>query len=240
MMPSTNMLQKTFLVKQGRILGTAFAVEWDGREYLVTAKHVVQNGSDPTEILHDETWKQLPVTRIYLHPGEPDVAVITLERQLAPRYQAELSLAGVKMGQDALMVGFPFGWNNTQFDFNNGYPIPFVKAAIISAFMFKNQTTVTYLDGHNNSGFSGGPIITDHDPPKHPSEGPRIIAVVASAGLEHTPHPNDLNPPQTHMAGHTLAQDHVHPTNAGFIVGYGINHVIDLIQENPHGFPLRP
>ena len=140
MLLTTNILQKTFLIRQGDGCGTAFAIESEGREYLTTARHVLPDTSKPVDILHEERWKPLPLTGIYHHPREPDVAVITVGQQIAPNHPAEATTSGVVLGQDVLMVGFPFGWHHTQFDINNGYPIPFVKAAILSAFIFKDQT----------------------------------------------------------------------------------------------------
>ena len=134
MLPTTNVLQRTFLIKQGTFTGTAFACEWRGREYLVTARHVVQDSSASTEILHEEKWKTLPTTGIQHHSGA-DISVITLGLQLAPRHPVELTSGGISFGQDSVMLGFPFGWNYTQYDLNNGFPLPFIKGAILSAMM---------------------------------------------------------------------------------------------------------
>lgn len=238
LIPTTNILQKTFLIRQGRSRGTAFAIESDGREYLITARHVVPDTAQPIDILHDETWKQLPVSRIYHHPGKPDVAAITLGQQLAPRHPVTLSTAGIVVGQDVAFVGFPFGWNTTQYDLNNGFPLPFVKAAIVSAFVPKNQATVWYLDGHNNAGFSGGPIAADHMPRQDPKLGPKVMGVVSGFQPERTPHPSELDPPPMCMDGYLVADDHVHLANSGFLVGYDIKHALELAQANPHGFKL--
>ena len=226
LIPTTNILQKTFLIQQGKSRGTAFAIESDGREYLITARHVVPDELNAIDILHDEKWKELPVTGIYHHPGEPDVAAITLDQQIAPTHPVELTSGGIFVGQDVAFVGFPFAWSNTQYNLNNGYPLPFVKAAIVSAFVFKNQINVAYYDGHNNPGFSGEPIAADHIPPKDPKVGPKIIGVVSGFKPESTPHPRELDPPLKRMNGYPVADDHVHLTNAGFFVGYGIKHAI--------------
>ena len=238
MRPTTNVLQKTFLIRQGGSVGSAFAVEFEGREYLATARHVVASTKEPICVFHNESWKTLPITGIIHHPGNPDVAAITLNKQLAPRYPMNLTAGGTEIGEEALIVGFPFGWHYTQFDINNGYPIPFEKAAILSAYIFKNQTSVIYLDGHNNPGFSGGPIATDHVNRNDPKSSPKIIGVVSSYPPERTPHPSEFSPALESLDGYRVADDHVHPTNSGFICGYGIKHVIEIIQTNPHGHKL--
>ena len=238
MIPTTNIIQRTFFIRQGSSIATAFAIETDGREYLITARHVVPDRSNPIDVLHDEKWKRLPVTGIYHHTGKPDVAAITLGQQLSPRHPVELSTSGTAIGQGVAFLGFPFGWNNTQFDFNNGYPIPFVKAAILSAFIFKDSTVTAYLDGHNNRGFSGGPIAADQMPNGGPQQSPKIIGIVSGFQNERTPHPREIDPPLQYIDGFPIAEDHVHLTNSGFILGYGINHAIEVVQANPYGFDL--
>ena len=236
MLPTTNVLQKTFLIKQGKQTGTAFAVELQGREYLVTAKHVVPDPSAQPMIVHAETWKDLPLDGIYHHTGKPDVAVITLTQQIAPPHPVELSLADTMLGQSVMMLGFPFGWNYTQYNINNGYPIPFVKSAIFSALIAKGEPSTLILDGHSNPGFSGGPIVAEG---KSRME-PKIIGVVTQSNNEGTPHPSGFNPPLREMNGYPVPDDHVHPTNSGFIIAHHIHHVIEVIEKNPHGFKMRP
>ena len=139
MLLTTNTLQKTFLIKQGNHTGTAFAVEVEGKQYLATAKHVVPDPSEQPKVMHAETWKDLPFNSIFHHPGEPDIAVITLNQQIAPSHPVELSSAGLSLGQNMIILGFPFGWNYTQYDINNGYPMPFVKSATFSALLHKKE-----------------------------------------------------------------------------------------------------
>lgn len=238
MLPTTNIIQRTFLIRQGNFTGTAFSIEVGDREYFVTAKHVVPNISSPVLILHDRNWELLPTTGLFHHPGKPDVAVFTLSQQIAPRYRVDPGMDGVRIGQNLLIVGYPFGWSNTQLNFNRGYPIPFVKAAILSALITDGDCSMAYLDGHSNRGFSGSPVIAEHVPPKDPQFGPKIIGIVSASNNERTSHPSEVNPPQTHTDGYPLADDHVHLTNSGFIASYNIKHAIEIIEANPQGFEL--
>ena len=236
MIPTKNILQKTFLIRQGQSLGTAFAIEYRGREYLVTARHVVSDTNASVDVLHEESWTPLPVTGLFHHTGEPDVAAITLSRQIAPRLPMELTSSGARIGQNTIFAGFPFGWDDNNFQLNDGYPIPFVKAALLSAFIRKNDAFVIYLDGHNNAGFSGGPIAADRIPDEDSALGPKIIGIVSAFHPENTPHPSKLDPQPKFVDGHPLADDHVHLTNSGFVIGYGITHAIDIVKDNPKGF----
>ena len=191
MLVTTNLFQKTFLVKQGSQTGTAFAVEWENREYLVTARHVVPDQKARPMILHEETWKDLPCNGIFHHPRTPDIAVITLTQQIAPRHPVELSSAGISMGQNTIILGFPFGWNHTQYNINNGYPNPFVKSATFSALIPRGELSTLILDGHSNPGFSGGPVAAEG---KSHME-PKIVGVVTQSNNEGTPHPQPIRPP---------------------------------------------
>ena len=229
MLLTTNTLQKTFLIKQGNHTGTAFAVEVEGKQYLATAKHVVPDPSEQPKVMHAETWKDLPFNSIFHHPGEPDIAVITLNQQIAPSHPVELSSAGLSLGQNMIILGFPFGWNYTQYDINNGYPMPFVKSATFSALLHKKELTTIILDGHSNSGFSGGPIVAEG---KSQME-PKVIGVVTQSNIESTSHPNQFNPPLKNMNGFPVPDDHVHPTNAGFIRAHEIKHVFEVIEAHP-------
>ena len=231
MLLTTNTLQKTFLIKQGNHTGTAFAVEVEGKQYLATAKHVVPDPSEQPKVMHSETWKDLPFNSIFHHPGEPDIAVITLNQQIAPSHPVELSSAGILLGQNMIILGFPFGWNYTQYDINNGYPMPFVKSTTFSALLHKKELTTIILDGHSNPGFSGGPIVAEG---KSQME-PKVIGVVTESNIESTSHPNQFNPPLKNMNGFPVPDDHVHPTNAGFIRAHEIKHVIEVIEAHPYG-----
>ena len=234
MLLTTNVLQKTFLIMQGNQTGTAFAVEWQGKEYLVTARHVVPALSAQTKILHAETWKDLPYNGIYHHGGKADVAVITLSQQIAPRYPLEPSSDGIILGQEVTILGFPFGWNHTQYNINNGYPLPFVKSATFSAMIPSGELSTFILDGHSNPGFSGGPVVAEGKSPKDL----KVVGIVTQSNNEGTPHPSQFDPPLKWMNGLPVPDDHVHPTNSGFIIAHNIKHAMEVIEENPCGFEM--
>ena len=235
MIPTSNVLQRTFLIRHGEGTGTAFSVELKDKEYLVTASHVVADSSAETQIRHEESWKALPVSGIYHHKSGADVAIITLQKQVAPSHRVDLTTEGVMFGQATAMLGFPFGWNYTQYDLNNGFPTPFIKSAVLSAMMTTNGITLEFLDGHNNPGFSGGPIVAERNHLGRRSI-PTIIGVVSGFPPESTPHPNQTSPPIKEINGYPIPDDHVHLTNSGFIKAFDIRHAIELIEDNPYGF----
>jgi len=75
-----------------------------------------------------------------------------------------MNFAEIKLGhqllfysQEVFFLGFPFGWQPNVGPINNGYPMPYVKRAIVSMIEFDPLPRLV-LDGINNPGFSGGPV----------------------------------------------------------------------------------
>ena len=77
--------------------------------------------------------------------------------------------------QTVAFLGFPFGWDSGAESVNNGYPVPFIKAGIISA-KADGPPRRIYVDGHGNPGFSGGPLV--FRPLGQPLTVPVIVAGV--------------------------------------------------------------
>ena len=74
----TNVLQRTFRVGYGSGSGTCFTIDHDGKQYIVTAKHVV-SGIKPTDsvtIYHEKQWKNLQCGLVGLAPGDVDIVVL--------------------------------------------------------------------------------------------------------------------------------------------------------------------
>lgn len=138
---------------------TAFAYDRDGRQYVVTARHVVEgfDGSEPLMVMHDKNWRPL-TCRVVGHHPEDDLSVLATDGYWAHYPNAPRNTnQGIHLGQDAYFLGFPHGWYGDVGFVNGGYPVPFAKRAIVSG--FGPGTEPFFLDGHNNPGFSGGPVI---------------------------------------------------------------------------------
>ena len=153
-MITTNVLQRTFQLNHKSKLSTCFAVDIDNRQYIVTAKHCIDD-FDPAQfqIFHDGQWKNLNVSLVGFGSHEADVAVLTADLQLAPSYSLPCSLGNVVFGQDVYFLGFPFGMRSESGEFNRGFPFPLVKRGIFSALPdFGIELQEVILDGHNNPG----------------------------------------------------------------------------------------
>ena len=58
LVPKSEMLKRTFLLKYGDELGTRFTLDIDKRRYLVTAGHVVGKKGRPRKV--EVFWNQVP------------------------------------------------------------------------------------------------------------------------------------------------------------------------------------
>ena len=81
----TNILYRTFFIKAAQY-GTAFTVNVEGVEYLVTAKHLLDTSVRQFElqIFHDKKWLRGPATVVGHGKGEIDIAVLRVDSPLTP------------------------------------------------------------------------------------------------------------------------------------------------------------
>ena len=227
-MVTTNVVQRTFKIRRGKSSGTAFTTDRGGRQYLVTARHVVEGivPGETIDVWHEERWKALDVNIVGIGEGELDVTVLTAPIQVSPVHPLEASAGGLLYGQQAYLLGFPYGRDSGGVEINRGLPVPFVKAGIVSALEFGDVKKI-YVDTHANEGFSGGPVVFHpQNNLKEPNE--LRVAGVVTGYLEHARAVLDGN-------GNRLASV---GENAGIVVALGIQHVVALIDANPIGFEL--
>lgn len=222
MVPS-NILQRVFALRVGMEQATGFTIEVDNRQYLITARHVVSNSPPAIEICHDNKWVKVPIKLLGVEPEGVDIAVIVLPQQLSSLLPIQLGIKGSFLSQDVFFVGFPYGIMIDGHALNAGFPMPLVKHGIIAA--FGNGSGAPFLvDGINNPGFSGGPVIRSDNP-----KNPTIIGVVS---------------------GYKSVQESVYkekdkttdltvPINTGLLVAFNIEHAINAIKKNPIGYRVQ-
>ena len=157
---TSNVLHRTFRIKWGNCTGTAFAMDRASRQYLITARHVVDGleSGNLIKVLYKEEWKDLAVDVVGIGKGKVDVAVLACSIRLSPPLQLAASDSGLVYGQSVSFLGYPFGWDSGSEEINRGIPLPFVKAGIVSAMVF-GDVSMIFLDAHVNKGFSGGPVV---------------------------------------------------------------------------------
>ena len=217
------MFLRVFRIAYSNEAGTAFAIDVDSRQYLVTAKHVVSGIKDGHEIgiYNNTNWVQLPVRVIDIADTNIDITVLILSGILSNAGSAETTTIGVHLGKEVYFFGFPFFVHSGGNELTRDFPIACVKRAIVSAF----QPNALWLDGMNNPGFSGGPVAYQDSPSKRP----RIIGVVSgylsvAEAVRYRGKPNS---------------DLQSFSNTGLIKCYPIDSAIDAIKRRPEGPKLN-
>lgn len=159
--PTTEILTNTFFIVTDTTSGTCFLVEESGNEYIVSARHLFKKGiknGDAITFHLDRGGVFEPFTgNIYLSDNSTvDIVVIKIPKKLS-YIKPYSNIGSYSIGQDSYFLGFPYKERlSTKM---TGGRIPLVKKALISAFYKNNGAEVVFLDGHNNPGFSGGPVI---------------------------------------------------------------------------------
>lgn len=225
-MITANVFNRVFFIKADRY-GTAFSIEVDGREYLVSAKHLFESPENVKmiKLMHDNKWLDVEVQLVGACRGEVDIAVFVVGIGLTPReYVVPATSAGATLGQDVYFVGFPYKmWANLGAIMANR-PVPFIKKGTLSsAFDFSKDVRHIYVDAINNEGFSGGPLVFSKI--GAPFNDLNFLGVVSGFKTEYEKVIGGDGEPN----GMTVAY------NTGFLLAYGIEHAVDLIKINPIG-----
>ena len=160
----TEIMQRTIFIKVGNEAGTAFAVDYQGRMYLVTARHVVAGlpATNATiQVWQDEQWKDYKTVRtIFPTNSDVDIAVFETAETVTTPYAIKPNdgTGGATMGQQLWFLGYPFGIAS---HFQDGKRAPFMKRGTMSAIdATHSDAVVIYIDGFNNPEFSGGPLFS--------------------------------------------------------------------------------
>lgn len=218
-------LKKVFLLKYGSNTGTCFLVSINSNDYLITAKHIFSNtlsfnASIEIEILRNDGWVKLTPTLLTHENPNIDIAVLDLNTKDPNESLFDIGSKNYYLSQECFFLGFPFGLkiDDNEGNINNGFPLPFVKKGIISAFISDStKMTQIFLDGHNNPGFSGGPVVITNygSDNKHKM---RIIGVI-SAYL------NEEKIVKTPLG------DFKNKENSGIVLCYAFDHVFEIIKR---------
>lgn len=192
--------------------GTAFTVDRQDRQWLVTARHVV-DGTRPEDlqIVGQDGPISVPIEEPLDVEHGADVAVFPLGGSATPSFLLEPTSNGCVFSQDAYFLGFPYGLGLLTSD--TGGALPFVKKAIISTRQNVGDPMISLwlLDGINNPGFSGGPVVfcavgTTRWHVAGVVSGYRTQAVAVDGG------------------------EGAVPMNTGIVVAYDIRHAVEAID----------
>jgi S1-C subfamily serine protease len=223
----SNVLLRVFQIRVGGDSGTTFTIEHLGKQYLVTARHVIAtlcpNNVCPNqievEISKDQEWRKLKVKPLLPAKERVDIAVLVPDVDVSVRSELPPDSADMYFGQDVYFLGFPQTYDGRILSTSFGtLRVPFMKKGILSAEDTSDpEAFLFYIDGFNNPGFSGGPVVCMN--PK--TRQWHVFAVVR--GYLPTKALSDVN--------HHFVENDV-LVNSGILIAYDIRHAIKAIDED--------
>lgn len=225
--PTSNVIYRVLKIKTPTDTGSAFTIEVDGKQYLITARHLLEGfGSEgDVDLWMGERWNRVHVRAFYPAGESVDIAALDPGRTVTVTFPLEPTAVGLTLGQQVYFLGFPFGLG-TPGPVPPGFgEIPFVKSGIVSAMDDRDpEASLLYLDGHNNPGFSGGPIVFWHSE----SRRFRVAGVVRGYRNEALPVIKKKNLDDPRAPAHN---DLYTRANSGIVIGYDIRHIVEAIRR---------
>lgn len=161
-----SIIQNVFPIKNGKKTGTCFTINHEANQYFVSAKHIINNinDGDCLEFLFSGIHTKANVKTISHHPTA-DVSVFTIDDDIELP-ELEYYINKIKPGQETFFLGFPTIAGERKSNETPGkYPQALIKKATISKIIHSDTDIYFLLNGKNNPGFSGGPVIME-DPSK--------------------------------------------------------------------------
>jgi len=223
-MVPTNILQRTFRMKYGESIGTCFTIDLDNRQYIITARHVVEGiqTSDRISLQRHGQWRELSVRLVGTGSEDIDIAVMAPPQQISPTHPLIPTTQDLFLSQDVYFLGFPYGLQiDVGPELNSSYPLPLVKKGIVSSFEQRDGFySLMLIDGHNNPGFSGGPVYYS---PIGTRES-RVGGIISGYRYEWEP-----------VFYRQQDAGLRYQSNTGIIVAWSIRHAVTIIQNNPIG-----
>ena len=225
---SGNVTSRVFEIRTVPPKGTAsaFVVGYAAQQYIITANHVVEGLGDHgrIELLINSVWEAFDVRIAHGKRTCIDVAALLQTRQKITNAEALPWIDTFFVAQEAYFLGFPYGLS--MHAANMHLTIPLIKHGYISGVLpcslFYPDAAATdetiILDGINNLGFSGGPVVI-HDP-NAPDKALKVTGIVSGFKGEKQPV----------MVGGRASEGSVQ-TNTGLIEVVPFNYAIELMKE---------
>lgn len=224
-MVQSEIFNRVFRLIYGNSGGTTFTIEHNNMQFLVTAKHIFEKAGYPDSgtisLLIEGQYAPLEVEIRYPVDPHIDIAVMKSKdnRFISRVYNNSNTSKGLIWGQDVFFLGFPYEYDRHLKSFpNSKTPVPFVKKACFSGALDDGHSCIL-LDGHNNKGFSGGPVCFK---PVDSAKKTMSIAAVVSGYRFEKQKVFDKNDQET--------ESYI-KSNTGIIVAYDIQEAIEIAKH---------
>ena len=209
--------------------GTAFTMECNDSQFLVTARHIFEQSAEWTYPNEGTIWLLTDNGKYTLYEvdikypadAKVDIAVMRLKtHQYVSKVYPNLNTSeGLRFGQDVFFLGFPYDYDKLSMSFpESKRPVPFIRKACFAG-RFKDGHSCMFFDGYNNPGFSGGPVCyKSTDTP----DGTMSIAAVISSYRQEKEFMFDENDQPT---GSYVE------SNTGIIFAYDIKEAVQVAEH---------
>jgi len=206
----------------------------------------------------NKAWVPLQV-KIFRCEDPIDIAVIVPPHQMTVNFELTYDRTNFFFGQDAYFVGFPYGIQSSADGLNGPYPMALIKRGTISGSVALDKTKkagMLLLDGYNNPGFSGAPIVyRDLNQPNLVMKlvgvvsgfVPEVVPVMkrhdiktpadASESAKEQPWKIQQNPDKSYFE--YVENGTYVSLNTGIVRGFSLDAAIDLIHQHPIGPLVR-
>jgi hypothetical protein len=208
---------RTFKITAGNQSATCFVISRHDRQWVITAKHFIDGALPPSGgamTLHrhqGDVNEQVQPQRVPMTEPGADIAVFALgDTKLVDESLTLVPSAhGLVLSQQVFFLGYPLPDRVPL-----GSSLPFVKQGIASQRATVNGVHIWWIDGMNNPGFSGGPVVFND----HGGMGAtwHVLGVVSGYITD-----------EVAVAG--VLPGRV-ATNSGIIIVYDIKHATDAID----------
>lgn len=232
-------LNRIFQIRFGEKAGTCFVIDVDQKQYIVTAKHLVPriNPTDTVKISINENWLSLKIRVIFPKNEHTDIVALAANTIIAPKMEIFVSAGDIILGQDIYFLGFPYGLSSRGGDAFIT-KLAFVKKGILSAMSTGGASDqIMYVDGHNNPGFSGGPVIFANY-----SKQDRLQIAGVVSGYKAQPikvYESEVKSKETKTDQEKKKFIQYVRENTGIVIAYKIGEILEAINKNPIG-PIIP
>ena len=217
----SNILQRTFFIRYGCTKGTCFTADVDGKRYLITARHLVEEIQLEKQLLkvrHGNQWKPLDVDLVGHGKGDIDISVLAPQQLFGASHPLKIS-GELIVSETVYFLGYPYEWSSHSENLNQDFPLPLVKKAIVSG--IGPDQSLILLDGHNNRGFSGGPVVREVDTSQ-------IIGIISGYKAFSQPVLNSDGSEGPYR----------YHENTGIVTVYGSEVIEEIIASNPIGISI--